>query len=327
MRKDQLISAQRFAASLLTQIGLNDPIPTEEGIHNFAKELGLPTPVRIDSEVEGWMVFATITPEMAEAWMLLNIVNRPLDQAKLAQFADDIAAGAWSLTHQGIAFNGSNQLFDGQHRLLACIAAKASFGTFVYLGLREVDRLNVDTGKSRSAYHQASLLSLAMTAKDESIARLLACGIGNPRSARQMSHATVIGIFGSFKDSIAFATKGLENAPVGARNAAVHAAFAKAHASGQFNEDQLKAAMEVICDMKVDGLQPFQPITRLKIWLLSTTATTRKTATPTEILCKSLRALVALQHGEQIGTLHPVTEDPYPMKFSEADDAELSKDA
>lgn len=64
----------------------------------------------------------TITPEMAKEWLASNIKNnRPIKRAK--EYAEDMKAGKWRLTHQGIAFNEEGTLIDGQNRLTAIVMA------------------------------------------------------------------------------------------------------------------------------------------------------------------------------------------------------------
>lgn len=64
-----------------------------------------------------------ITPEIAKAWLLKNSHNRPIVKKRVETFAKDIRTGNWQQTHQGIAFSSDGVLLDGQHRLMAVIAA------------------------------------------------------------------------------------------------------------------------------------------------------------------------------------------------------------
>jgi hypothetical protein len=65
----------------------------------------------------------TITPEKATEY--LNTINRqrPLRLKTAKSYAEDMGAGHWLLTHQGIAFDDRGCLIDGQHRLRAVILA------------------------------------------------------------------------------------------------------------------------------------------------------------------------------------------------------------
>jgi hypothetical protein len=63
----------------------------------------------------------TITPDKAKVMLRLNKGNRPIRQNHVKKMAEDMKAGAWQITHQGIAFNKNGELIDGQHRLNAII--------------------------------------------------------------------------------------------------------------------------------------------------------------------------------------------------------------
>lgn len=62
----------------------------------------------------------TVTPELAKKWLADNHNSqRRVNHAAVQAIADDIRAGAWKLTHQGICFDKEGALIDGQHRLHA----------------------------------------------------------------------------------------------------------------------------------------------------------------------------------------------------------------
>lgn len=65
----------------------------------------------------------TLTPELAELIIALNEGNRPFRVAYAAKLAETMKAGAWKLTHQGMAITLDGLLNDGQHRATACVMA------------------------------------------------------------------------------------------------------------------------------------------------------------------------------------------------------------
>lgn len=316
MKKEDLSKAREIAAKLLQEVGREEPPLTEEGILSFAADLGIPAPTKV-GEMEGWIVEAIVTPAMAADWLArFNSLNRPIDQHLVRKFAQDMTAGNWELTHQGLAFDSGERLQDGQHRLEACVLAKAPFKTLITLGLNDKGRLVVDIGKTRRAHDQATLAGITMSAKAESVARVLAAGIESPKNSRELSHQTVIGFYAAFKPSVDFALDGLASAPKGANNASVKAAFAKAHASKRIHTRDLEEAMEILCGLKIEYSQKYQPVIALKEWLLGSTPA-RKSASPEEILRKTLRSLAGLLNRETIGKLQAVSEDPFPVDISE----------
>ena len=58
---------------------------------------------------------------MADKWMANNVSNRPLRPSRVRAYRDEMLAGRWKMTHQGIAIfafrDGEIWLIDGQHRL------------------------------------------------------------------------------------------------------------------------------------------------------------------------------------------------------------------
>lgn len=74
--------------------------------------------------------FEAITPKKAQQWLdVANIGNRPLSRSHVARIARDMLAGLFVSTHQGIAFDTSGNLRDGQHRLTAVVES----GVTVYM--------------------------------------------------------------------------------------------------------------------------------------------------------------------------------------------------
>ena len=97
------------------------------------------------------MAIELITPEMARAWLAANQSNRPISEQVIKRYAEDMKAGRWKATHQGIAFDRAGLLLDGQHRLRAIIRAGIAvlFAVFRDCDRDTFDRL--DTGRKRTA--------------------------------------------------------------------------------------------------------------------------------------------------------------------------------
>jgi hypothetical protein len=91
----------------------------------------------------------TITPQMAEAWLVLNQANyRQPNKGYIERLATDMEAGAWKENGETIKFNGGGLLKDGQHRLMACVKAKTAFKSLVVWGVE--DDSTIDIGCPRS---------------------------------------------------------------------------------------------------------------------------------------------------------------------------------
>lgn len=77
----------------------------------------------------------TITPQIAETYLSMNVENRPIRQSTVDSYAADMLAGHWRQTGEPIQFSG-DRLLNGQHRLLACIKSQQPITVVV---VRNVD--------------------------------------------------------------------------------------------------------------------------------------------------------------------------------------------
>jgi hypothetical protein len=92
-----------------------------------------------------------VTPKKAADYLERNTANRPLSKRTVREFAAAMRRGDWQVTHQGIAFDTTGALVDGQHRLAAIVEAgipvEMTVFTEVPVGAFDV----LDTGKRRNA--------------------------------------------------------------------------------------------------------------------------------------------------------------------------------
>lgn len=103
------------------------------------------------------MALETITPEVAKTYLAMNIANRNLNRATVARYRRDMLNGRWRVTGDPIRFDTNGKLFDGQHRLAACIEAQKPFTTLVVRQL-EPETVNViDSGRGRRAHDVLAL--------------------------------------------------------------------------------------------------------------------------------------------------------------------------
>ena len=93
----------------------------------------------------------TITPAKAAEMLAANSTNRPLSRTVVRSFAEAMRRGEWVITHQGIAFDTSGVLVDGQHRLAAIIDADLPVDMTVFTEVDEGTFDVLDTGKRRNA--------------------------------------------------------------------------------------------------------------------------------------------------------------------------------
>jgi hypothetical protein len=93
----------------------------------------------------------TVTPKKAAEYLEANTANRPLTKRTVREFAEAMRRGEWRVTHQGIAFDTTGALVDGQHRLAAVVEAAIPVDLTVFTDV-PVGAFDVlDTGKRRNA--------------------------------------------------------------------------------------------------------------------------------------------------------------------------------
>lgn len=91
-----------------------------------------------------------ITPEQAIEWLKKNKGNRTPSKSAIKKYAADMQAGRWALTGDAVRFDSDGNLIDGQHRLLACVSANASFESLIISDLPNEARHQMDLGVRRT---------------------------------------------------------------------------------------------------------------------------------------------------------------------------------
>jgi hypothetical protein len=94
-----------------------------------------------------------IGPKTAAKYLENQSRNRPLHKPTVAKYAAAMLAGAWTLVHQGIAFDKEGKLFDGQHRMAAVVQSGKTIEFMVsrYVNTEDAPMAIVDSGRTRSA--------------------------------------------------------------------------------------------------------------------------------------------------------------------------------
>jgi len=94
----------------------------------------------------------TITPDIAAEWLEhRNKGNRRISAHIVKQYAQAMREGRWMITHQGIAFDATGNLADGQHRLNASVESGVTFQAMVTVGVPRETFSVLDTGWKRQA--------------------------------------------------------------------------------------------------------------------------------------------------------------------------------
>jgi len=91
-----------------------------------------------------------VTPAMAREWLERDTFNnRPINQARVNRYAQDMARGDWLFNGEPLLVNGNN-ILDGQHRLWAVVESGVSVRFAVIDGVPEDSFLTIDTGAKRT---------------------------------------------------------------------------------------------------------------------------------------------------------------------------------
>lgn len=91
----------------------------------------------------------TITPQIAETYLSMNVENRPVRQSVVDRYAADMAAGQWKFAGEPIQF-AHGRLLNGQHRLLACVKSQQSITVVVVRNVDQEAFEVMDSGMKRS---------------------------------------------------------------------------------------------------------------------------------------------------------------------------------
>lgn len=103
--------------------------------------------------------------------------NRPVRQPRVDFLANQMAAGKWRKTHQGIAFDTEGRLSDGQHRMWAIVETGLTLEFMVTRGVAVEDVTVFDTGLARNYSDAANFAGWNANPSAAALAKALARGI------------------------------------------------------------------------------------------------------------------------------------------------------
>jgi hypothetical protein len=153
------------------------------------------TPIATDENLA--IAVTTITPAIAKKWVekANHPDNRPVSWGRVESFANDMRAGNWRTTHQGICFDAQGRLIDGQHRLHAIVASGVSVSLVVTTNKMANIHDPIDRGRPRSLATVTGLHS-----RDASAMTMLhRLTIGMPTSSNPVTEAEILAMWESQK--------------------------------------------------------------------------------------------------------------------------------
>lgn len=102
-------------------------------------------------------VIMLITPQMALAWLALNVKNRPRNKGGLGRLITDALAGRFLFTGAAIQFSIEGRLLDGQHRLTMIVETGIPQEMVVVTGVETKAQAAMDSGTTRTLAHNLTM--------------------------------------------------------------------------------------------------------------------------------------------------------------------------
>ena len=173
-----------------------------------------------------------VTPNQAFRWLEGNTHNRPVNPRHVERLASDMKAGRWRLTHQGIAFDVTGLLQDGQHRLYAVIEADVSVLMRVFYNEPPENRHVLDTGDRRSNLDVLTITGQVGEVNSLLLATLRAMLTGISLWPARRTPGEEAEQFSRHRAAIEFAVEHMGAAPVrGVAHSLIRAVIARAYYS------------------------------------------------------------------------------------------------
>jgi hypothetical protein len=248
-----------------------------------------------------------VTPAMAMDWLdNANTSNRKVSDAHVQRLARDMASGEWKLTHEGIAFDPSGILLDGQHRLWAVVMSETPVEMHVWRNVTREALMAIDCGKSRSL---CDVLRLGgghgeVGTTDLAVLRAMLGGLAGPVALSPSQAAEALGKHAA---AVKLAVEALPRARWIAC-AATRAVIGRAYYS--CDHDRLREFGRMLGT----GVVPeggAVAVVLLRQFLSEKAGHSRQAGH--ERYTKTQRALVAFLKGEAISRLYAATQEHFPL--------------
>lgn len=122
---------------------------------------------------ERFFEIVTVTPELASYMLEHNTHNRRLSARRTTTHTNMIKGGRWQTTHQGLAFDKTGRLLDGQHRLEAIVKAEMPVEIVVSFGWDTETFTAIDTGNPRTSDDLLYIDGMSYPVQRAAVARML----------------------------------------------------------------------------------------------------------------------------------------------------------
>ncbi len=252
-----------------------------------------------------------LTPEIALDWIdHCNTHNRKMVDSHVDYLAEEMRAGRWRLTHQGIAFSTNRVLLDGQHRLWAVAMSGITIPIRVFVNEPPEAMEVLDTGQRRRNDQILTLTAgLGEVTREELAAlRAMYLGMGPARRRSPGEEATLLA---RHMDAVRFALECL-GSPGRVKNIATsttRAVLARAWYSA--DHAQLRHFADTLLSGRPLG-EHDEPIVQL-FQVLARMTGSRKAAGRRECYGLTETALAAFLKQSRVKRLYPAREELFPL--------------
>lgn len=156
--------------------------------------------------------YLIVTPDKAKSILALMPRNRKINNERVKSLSKIMMSGGWNENHpQGLIFNKSGNLIDGQHRLYAVIESGKAIQFYCTYNADDDCMLHLDSNLPRTVDQTGQILGLNTDKLAISIAKAMFIDVTNSsRKIRGIDTASLLRMFEDYSESINF-SKGKRN--------------------------------------------------------------------------------------------------------------------
>lgn len=258
---------------------------------------------------------ATITPQAAEYLLEHhNPINRPLRPGVAERYGREMKAGGWMINNEGMGFDRSGALVDGQHRLYACVDAGVPFDTLIVVGLDPGARETVNVGLKRTLADRVGFRT------GERVSSLFAaigrCMIDPMNLGRSKTDQDLIQFLQDNAVAIAFVESAIKSKMRGVTQATVLAPIARAYTYE--DHDALASFIQVITTGHPDPERAAGSASAITFRNMLLRETPGKRMRGEMVYAKSARALRAFLDNVQLPKIYEASQDYWPIVVKRA---------
>jgi hypothetical protein len=253
----------------------------------------------------------TISPDQAKAWLAANTNNRNLRVRLVKKYSSDMIAGAWHLTHQGIAFYDDGSLCDGQHRLAAIVAANTPVEMTVAHDIPRGSGKVID-GHAARQVHDALRIGGAPKWIDKDVVAIVRFMASTGQGSKMFFSIDQIEAYAiKYEDSIRFARSFLTIKKRGLTCAALWACYVSADLHG-VSRDKISRFAEIIISGEI-ATPSENAALRLREYILFNSIAWHGSGHSVDTAKRAQRAIQAFADDQPLSKLYQPTGWVYPF--------------